>query len=90
MTKQADRWEREVARGFSSKVVRPQDLIEAHDAIKLLRKQHKWVERMVKELTRYDDYGEYDPEGPHGIAAMKHGRFINLDHLLAKLKERAR
>jgi len=89
MTKRPDRWEREVARGFSSKVVRPQDLILAHDAIKLLRKQHRWVEKLMQKRKR-----EWEQPLKWKLLdeteALRRARAAECDDILAKLKARVK
>lgn len=47
-----DRFERMVARGYTGNTVRPQDLILAVDVIKLLRRQHRAMVRMVQNMPR--------------------------------------
>lgn len=83
--KKPDRFEREVVKWIDDTW---SDSMPKEYVVRFLRKEHAWMVRMVKQLTRYDEFEEYYPERQYGLAAMKKGRFIKLGDVLDQLTQR--
>ena len=80
--KQPDRFERIVGEGFSGERARPQDLILARHAIRLLRHEHAWMRQMVERLDTVD----YANMSMDYRAGMHHAYCTTLEQLAKRRK----
>ena len=86
--KKLDRWEREVEKLINN----PRVYSDTHSwsvaLVNLLRKQHKWVEQMIKDYNKQC----IPPGNERCVEAWEGIHYIEktCDDILTKLKERAR
>lgn len=94
--RQPDRFERVVLELYFGKKFTPKGKWTAHEGysagppanlIRLLRRQHRALVKMIEEATRYDEFEERYPEPRHGIAMMEKGRYINRESVLDDINE---